>query len=150
MPTTAAEPVFVDTNNLIYAQQAGSPFNTQAKAKLFELEAAGHPLWISRQILRKYLVAMSRPDGLTSPVPMKDLIADVRGFQAQFHIAEDGLLVTNHLLQLIDTISCRGKQIHDANVVATMLANGIHKLLTHNLADFKRFAAHVTVIPLIP
>jgi hypothetical protein len=30
MATMVVEPVFVDTNNLIYAQQAHSPFNTQA------------------------------------------------------------------------------------------------------------------------
>ena len=32
MVTTIVEPVFVDTNNLIYAQQALSPFNAQATA----------------------------------------------------------------------------------------------------------------------
>jgi predicted nucleic acid-binding protein len=150
MATTAVEPVFVDTNILIYAQQAGSPFNSLAKGKLIDLETAGCAPWISRQILREYLVAMSRPDGLTAPVPMSALVADVQGFQAQFYIAEDGPSVTDHLLQLINTIPSAGKQIHDANIVATMLASGIRKLLTHNLADFKRFAAHVTVIPLIP
>ncbi len=41
-------------------------------------------------------------------------------------------------------------QVHDANIVATMLAQGIQKLLTHNVADCKRFAAHITVMPLVP
>jgi hypothetical protein len=31
-----------------------------------------------------------------------------------------------------------------------MLAHGIAKLLTHNVADFNRFSAYITVLPLIP
>jgi predicted nucleic acid-binding protein len=38
-----------------------------------------------------------------------------------------------------------GRQVHDANIVATMLANGITRLLTFNVADFRRFAALISV-----
>src|SRR5271165_669678 len=103
MATTAVDPVFVDTNLLIYAHQALSPFNAQATAKLLELESAGHPLWISRQVLREYLVAMSRPSGLTAAIPMTALLADVQAFQTQFYIAEDGAAVTAHLVNLLAT-----------------------------------------------
>ena len=51
MATTAVEPVFVDTNILIYARQALSPFHTLATAKLNALASVGHPLWVSRQTL---------------------------------------------------------------------------------------------------
>src|SRR5947209_6479964 len=98
MATTAVEPVFVDTNILIYTYQAHSPFHIQATTKLLDLQTAGHPLWISRQILREYLAAMSRPGGLTAPVPMIDLLSDVQVFLTQFLIAEDGPAITGHLL----------------------------------------------------
>ena len=40
-------------------------------------------------------------------------------------------------------IPSAGKKVHDANIVATMLAHGIRHLLTFNVADFRRFeAAH--------
>jgi predicted nucleic acid-binding protein len=149
MATTVVEPVFVDTNILIYAQQALSPFHPQATAKLQALAAAGHPLWISRQILREYLAVMSRPGVLTAAIPMTNLVSDVQAFERQFLIAEDGPIVMGHLLNLLTAIPCAGKQIHDANIIATMLGHGIQRLLTHNNADFTRFAAHVTVLPLI-
>ena len=38
-----------------------------------------------------------------------------------------------------------GKQVHDANIVATMLVYGIPCLLTHNARDFERFGDMVTV-----
>lgn len=150
MATTAADPVFVDTNILAYAQFGLTPLHPAALAKLQDLAAAGHPLWISRQILREYLASMSRPGTLTVPVSMATLRADVRSFESRFLVAEDGPGVTSHLLNLLGSVACGGKQVHDANIVATMLVHGMSKLLTHNVADFKRFAAHITVIPLVP
>ena len=41
-----------------------------------------------------------------------------------------------------------GKQVHDANIVATMLAHGIDMLLTLNVDDFKRFEDKITLISL--
>jgi hypothetical protein len=93
---------------------------------------------------------MSRPGALSAPVPMNQLIVDVHSFQAQFLIAEDGLAVTNLWLSLLGTVPCGVKQIHDANIVATMMAHGLSRLLTHNVADFNRFSAQITIVPLVP
>ena len=150
MATMAVEPVFVDTNILVFAQQALSPLHVVATEKLRELESAGHTLWASRQILREYLAAMSRPGALTSPVSMSALVLDVENFEKQFLIAEDGPAITRHLLDSLTTVPTAGKQVHDANIVATMLAQGIPRLLTHNIADFTRFSARITLVPLVP
>ena len=40
--------------------------------------------------------------------------------------------------------------MHDANIVAATQAHGIRRLLTHNTADFARFAGLITVEPLVP
>jgi predicted nucleic acid-binding protein len=150
MARTVVDPVFVDTNILVYSRLILSPFHSNAVAKLGDLSAAGHSLWISRQVLREYLASMSKPGILTGSVPMTTLIADVQFFETKFHIAEDGPAVTFHHLNLLAAIPCAGKQIHDANIAATMLAHAIPRLLTHNTADFNRFAAHLTVIPMVP
>ncbi len=150
MATTAVDPVFADTNILVYSRIAQSSFRADALAMLSDLDAAGHPLWISRHILREYLVTMSRPGTLAVPPPMPSLIGDVRFFESKFLIAEDGPTVTSSLLHLLSSVACSGLQIHDANIVATMLAHGISKLLTHNVADFQRFSGHSSVIPLVP
>ena len=34
----------------------------------------------------------------------------------------------------------RGKQVHDCNIVATMLTNGVRRLATRNATDFRRYA----------
>jgi hypothetical protein len=42
-----------------------------------------------------------------------------------------------------------GKQVHNANIVATMLAHGIPRLFTHNVADFNRFSTLIEILPLV-
>lgn len=42
--------------------------------------------------------------------------------------------------------SVSGRQVHDANIVAVMLANGIDTLLTLNTADFKRYEDRITLL----
>ena len=150
MATTAVESTFVDTNILIYANVASCPENERARARLGELASAGSELWISRQVLREYMAILTRPQAFTKPIPAAELGRDIQRFESQFEIAEDGPSVTARLLDLLHQFPIGGKQIHDANIVATMLVHGVKRLLTHNTADFRRFASLIEVIPLVP
>jgi len=140
--------VFIDTNILVYVNLTLSPFHLQATKRLQEFAEQGIDLWISRQTLREYLAAMTRRSDLTREIPAASLVGDVRDFANQFCLAEDSSQVTERLLTLMETISIGGKQVHDANIVATMLVYGIPQLLTHNTADFARFSELITVLPL--
>ena len=81
---------------------------------------------------------------------MISLIADVQRFAAQYRVAEDGPAVTANWQQLLTVHSIGGRQVHDANIVATMQAYGITDLLTNNTSDFARFASVIQLIPLKP
>jgi len=150
MATTAPDPIFLDTNVLIYSRLNLSPFHTPAVTKLAALSAAGHQFWISRQTLREYLAGMSRPGALTGTAPMSAVVNDVRTFAGTYRIAEDGPAVTAELLTLLNAVTLAGSQVHDANIVATMLSHGIPRLLTNNVVHFNRFASFITVEPLVP
>jgi len=39
-----------------------------------------------------------------------------------------------------------GRQAHDANIVATMLAHGEDRLLTVNRSDFRRFEPRIEIV----
>jgi predicted nucleic acid-binding protein len=56
--------------------------------------------------------------------------------------------VISVLEQLIQNYPVAGKQIHDANIVATMKVYGIKYLLTNNISDFARFDQLINLIPL--
>ncbi|NMF62154.1 VapC toxin family PIN domain ribonuclease [Brasilonema octagenarum UFV-E1] len=145
---TTDNPVFIDMNILVYANLALSPFHLQATERLQAIEEQGIELWISRQTLREYLAAMTRKGDLTGEIPVSSLVEDVRYFSNRFRLAEDNLHVTERLLTLMEEITIGGKQVHDANIVATMLVYGIPQLLTHNTGDFARFSELITVLPL--
>ena len=130
----AAEPLFVDSNVLVYAQLVSSPWHDVARQALQRAAQARRPLWISRQVLREYAVIMSRPQTFATPLSPATLIARIGYLQQHFRVADDTAAVTETLLTPIG-----GKQIHDANIVATMQVQGIRHLLTHNARDFARF-----------
>ncbi|MEH1989555.1 type II toxin-antitoxin system VapC family toxin [Nostoc sp.] len=55
------DPVFLDTNILVYASQIQSPFHQAAMEAIQGFYDAKIELWISRQILREYLATLTRP-----------------------------------------------------------------------------------------
>jgi predicted nucleic acid-binding protein len=148
MATGVVKQVFIDTNILVYATMSQSPFHSRAQAALRTLDSNRDELWISRQIIREYLAVLSRAQASSGAVAPADLIKEVESFLKQYAIAEDGPDVTAKLLDLLLLIDTGGKQVHDANIVATMLVHGIGTLLTHNVSDFTRFSPLITVVPL--
>ena len=62
-----AEPLFIDTNILIYANVASAPFHQQALDVLTLAQQSERPLWVSRQVLREFIAARTRPQAFTKP-----------------------------------------------------------------------------------
>ena len=138
--------VYVDTNILVYSTILTAPLYLKAKAAIDALSACGAEQWLSYQILREYVSAMTRQP----TIPIAGILKNVRDYRASFNIASDSPLVHDELQILLSQIPCGGKQVHDANIVATMLVHGVPNLLTHNVADFKRFGHLINIIPLVP
>ena len=63
-----------------------------------------------------------------------------------FSVAEDTPDIFRRLTELLAQVPTGGKQVHDANLVATMLAYGITCLLTFNAADLRRFSPWVEIV----
>ena len=143
MTTAAVDPVFLDTNILVYASVDTSPSYHAARAAITAYEASQTPLWISRQVLREYLATLARPH---VGIPISELTAAVRQFEVRFPMAEGSPLVTAQLLTLLEQGD--STQIHDMNIVATMQAVGVGRILTNNPDDFTPFASLITVLPL--
>jgi predicted nucleic acid-binding protein len=136
--------VFVDTNILIFSTVRIPPRHLLASEKRYALYGRDEPLWISRQVLREYLATATRLQSRALP----EAVADVRRFESVFRVAENGPTVTTQLPKIPEDIPAGGRQIHDANIVATMLTYGIRELLTDNVADFVRYSSLVEIIPL--
>ncbi len=146
----AVRPVFVDTNILIYATFAHFTQHAAARAYVDTAFANAAPLWISRQVLREYAMVVTRPQTFLAPVTAAVAATQTRAWLQLFQVADEDHRVTAQWLQLLDTIPLAGKQVHDANIVATMLTYQIDQLVTHNVDDFKRFNTLITILPLAP
>ena len=46
---------------------------------------------------------------------------------------------------MLDAVECTGKQVHNANVVATMLVHSVDTLVPSNVSDFARFGRYIHV-----
>lgn len=140
--------IFIDTNIVIRLTIASAPNHHQVKRAVNQLWDSGADIWISRQVLREYVSVLTRPQTYTQPLSLTMVADEVRALQARFHVADETSAVTNKLLELMENVQFGGKQVHDANIVATMLTYGIPRLLTLNTADFVRFADYITVLSL--
>lgn len=138
-----ADLLFLDTNVLVHASVASSSRHAECAAFLKIQEGAGVGMVINRQVLREFIAVLSRPQTFTPPVPMGRIVSLVTAFRQAWTVLDETEETSDRLLRLISEIPCGGKQVHDANIVATMLSHGVPTLATYNLADFRRFEQYI-------
>jgi predicted nucleic acid-binding protein len=138
--------LFVDTNILVQARFAPAPFHLSARQALEAGFRSGEPMRLSRQVLREYLAVVTRPQTWAVPLPIAEALADLERLERGYDLLEDGPAVTQELIALCRAVPLGGRQVHDANIVATMLAHGETRLLTFNIADFTRFRPRIGLV----
>lgn len=140
--------VFLDTNillRMILTQMNQHPeVDTLVKRTIHE----GAELWISGQVIREFIVQATHPRTLIEPLTIEQVIAQIDAIKPLVQIADETSAVRDQLLELFRTYPTQGKQIHDANIVATMLAYDIDTLLTLNVDDMKRFDGVIRIVSL--
>ena len=131
--------VLVDTNVLIRGANPSSPDAKIADEALARLWTAGHDLCIVPQVLYEYWSVATRPvdvNGLGRPIEAVRL--DIEKIKDLFSLLRDERGILEPWLQIATANRVRGKQAHDARLVAAMHKHGLTHLLTFNAADFKR------------
>ncbi|HEX3884424.1 MAG TPA: PIN domain-containing protein [Stellaceae bacterium] len=138
--------MFVDTNVLVYAAAPGAPAQQRAIEALANHGGGEEGLRISRQVLREFVAVITRPQLWARPSSADEAAAAAIALAAAFDILEDGPAVWDQLVRLCRRVSFGGRQVHDANIVATMLAHGERRLLTFNDSDFRRFSDDIELV----
>lgn len=151
MAARVADRLVLDTNVFLAASDEGRVEHRHAVAAVNEWPVSGTALYTSGQILREYLSVATRPaaqNGLG--LAQQDAVTNVRALRGRLRLLAENDKVSDRLLQLLDDVECTGKQVHDANLVATMLVHGVDTIVTINVDDFVRFGAYVRVVGLGP
>ena len=138
--------MFLDTNVLVLARFEAAPRHALARQRMREAGDSRQVLRISRQVIREYLATVTRPQRWSPPVAMGEALEHAAALEARFEILEDGPEVADYLKRLCREVPVAGKQVHDANIVATMLAHGERRLLTFNGGDFRRYGERIDLI----
>jgi predicted nucleic acid-binding protein len=141
--------IFVDTNILIYANFSNAVLKEQARSKLLWFIQSNFEIWISRQVIREFLVYATRYNYEGKKIPIKEFLKPIFLNFEQYKISEDSIQTSENLRILIEKHDLSGKKIHDANIVATMQTYNISKLLTNNIKDFDQFNEIVEIISII-
>jgi predicted nucleic acid-binding protein len=138
--------ILVDTNILVHLANYQDSQHVGAMDAYVRLLEGGHRLFVTTQVLREFWVACTRPlevggMGLTAELAEQALF-DV---EAAFFRVEDSDRVYSKWRELVAVYSVLGKQVHDANLAASMIVNGLTHILTFNGKDFARFK-EITVL----
>ncbi len=135
--------VVLDTNVLLDA----TDMRRDRHAAVIDLLQTQDALVITAQIIREYLSVSTRPviaNGLGMEVD--DALANVRQFRKLARLLPEEKPVLPTYLALLGDVPCRGRAVHDAFLVATMLAHGVKRLLTSNKGDFVRYTDRIQII----
>jgi predicted nucleic acid-binding protein len=146
---TADKAVAVDTNVLLSATAPVRSLHRAALAVLNDWPNQGVVLAASGQVFREYLVTATRPVDVNGlGLDVGSALFNVGEFRGRMRLLSEGEWAWAHLTDLVARYGCRGKQIHDANLVAAALASGVDALVTANVRDFARFSTEVEIIDL--
>lgn len=140
--------VFIDTNILLRMLLPNMKQHPEVDALVKHTVSEGAGLWISGQVIREFIVQATHPNTLAEPLTIEQVVGEIEAVKPLFQIADETAAVRDQLLTLIQEYPTQGKQIHDANLVATMLAYDIRDILTLNVADLKRFGDKINIITL--
>ncbi len=148
MATEDVDTVVLDTNVLLAATDPTRASHRQALSVFEDRTWQQRTLVLSGQVVREYLVVATRPveqNGLE--LHSREALTNIAAFIKRTIKIDENELVRRRLRELLDRYELEGKRIHDANIVATMLARGVQYLLTENGNDFA-FCPQVEVLPL--
>jgi predicted nucleic acid-binding protein len=136
---------FLDTNVLLTATAVARPGHAEALA-LLEAGFAERSLFLSGQVLREYIAVATRPANVNGlGLSLVAATGNARQFLDRGNFLGEDESVRDALLHLLATVPCAGRQVHDANIAATMIAHRVGTLVTLNPRDFERFAPFIQI-----
>jgi toxin-antitoxin system PIN domain toxin len=140
----------VDTNVLVYAHRADSPWNKAANRRLTDL-AEGRATWaIPWPCVHEFLAIVTHPRIYKPPTPLAAAIEQIEAWlesPSLVMIGEvEGYWLT--LRPLLEAGLIAGAPVHDARIAALCLLHGVDELWSVD-RDFSRFPGLKTQNPLV-
>jgi toxin-antitoxin system PIN domain toxin len=142
--------IAVDSNILIYAHKAGSPFHTVALEAIDSLRHQPAPWAIPWPSIHEFISIATHP-GIYKPA---STLAEAFGFvdsllaAPQLHLLAESPGYFEKLRALATAAKLRGPRIHDARIAALCLHHGVRELWSAD-RDFSAFPQLKVINPLV-
>jgi predicted nucleic acid-binding protein len=141
MELAPGELLFLDASVLLAATDESRPHHGTALRSIAVHRSMGLHFAVSGQILREYLVVATRaPEANGLGLHPASALGNIEALRQRLVFLEETEQVSERLLLLVKKYALSGTRIHDANVVAAMLAHGLEKIVTENQRDFSIFS----------
>ena len=130
----------VDTNVLVRIAVPADPRHLSARRAVEALEEEG--LYAASQNFIEFWNVSTRPvenNGLGLTTTAADQV--LRDLEQAFSRLPEPPETYDRWRDLVVRFGVSGVKVHDARLVALMLANGLFRVLTFNVSDFRRYAA---------
>jgi predicted nucleic acid-binding protein len=139
----------VDTNILLRFLLPNDPAYSVIRRAVGILKTRRERVVTTSQNIAEFWNVCTRPPtargglGLTVEATERRL----RLLERHFHLLPDHPEIYNHWKLLVTTHNVIGVQVHDARLVAAMIANGVTHILTVNVPDFTRYPGIIVSAP---
>jgi hypothetical protein len=142
--------IAVDTNILVYAHRADSPFHDRARAALESVAAGVAPWAIPWPCAHEFFAVVTHARIYRTPTPAATAFEQLRALQSLVNLAfiAEADAYLDHLQPLALAGRVQGAAIHDARIAAICLAHGVAELWSAD-RDFSRYPGLVVRNPLI-
>lgn len=138
--------VLVDTNLLLRSLQPQNPHFPAASTAILSLNLRKERLCVVPQVLYEFWAVCTRPtfeNGLGMTTVQAG--SEQTKVLSLFTLLPDTAAIFAEWQRIVVQHDVKGKNAHDARVVAAMAAHGLTRILTFNLADFARYPG-ITVL----
>jgi predicted nucleic acid-binding protein len=132
--------ILADTNLLLRSLQPGSPHHLAATTSITESRRRGGQLCVVPQVLYELWSVSTRPvgeNGLGLTTAQAEYEQDKT--LALMTLLPDNASILPEWQRLVVRHDVKGRNAHDARLVAAMNVHGVGHILTFNVADFARY-----------
>jgi predicted nucleic acid-binding protein len=143
------EPGVLDANVLAYAVNADAPQHEASRALLEAARDSSNTLYVTSQILCEFYSVITSPRRVavvSSPTEALRIISAVLALPGMRVLPAPARTVAGWM-ELLRRHPVTGGDVFDLQIVATMQANGVHRIYTFNTGDFEVFPEVAVVTP---
>jgi toxin-antitoxin system PIN domain toxin len=132
--------IAIDTNILVYARRAETPFHREAKLVIEELARGDRPWAVAWPCIYEFVRVVTHPRVFDPPSDLDVVLDDVESLlgSPSLVLLGEGPAHIAAMRETLRAARATGNLVHDGHIAALLLEHGVRELWTAD-RDFSRF-----------